>query len=309
MGAWRLRFQFLRSPHQGFRASLVFECYRVRGTTWILLLLMARKRCCYASVCHRDKWCRFFSSMVASQTGAKMRVYYLLRLILLLHNLVGAKSQVRSFYSKCLVYHQYCVKAASCLWCWIIALRFRLHQICMDCYLCLWYVLSLTCFRFISISFMNRMDTLWYQAWLHSRAQLLFTLLWCLSVGYWPSMWCSPLDELMDMASWECLWILTIFLSSLLAKLFTWLSTVMVHISDLAFLSGFDEDHFGFTHGKHLRANPFISLAGYSRKVLKGKEKGMRKYEVFETSLDLLIENRISLMDLCLLCLYHFGIP
>lgn len=94
---------------------------------------------------------------------------------------------------------------------------------------------------------MNWVVTLLYQAWLHGRALLLFTLLWCLHVGYWLYMWCSHLDGFIDMVGWECLRVLTVFLSRILAQLFTWLNTVMVHIFYLGFLSGSDENHFGST--------------------------------------------------------------
>lgn len=152
--AQRLCLQFSRSSHQGFSSSVVFECSRVRGTTRILLLLMARQRGCGALVCLRGKWCRFISSMVASQTGAKLQVYCLVLLILLLHILLRAKSQVRSFYSKYLGLSS--ILCGCCflpiIWFWIIVLKLRLHQTCMGYYLCLWYVLSLVCFRSVPLA-------------------------------------------------------------------------------------------------------------------------------------------------------------
>lgn len=72
----------------------------------------------------------------------------------------------------------------------------------------------------------------------------------------------NPLDESMDMVGRDCPWILTIFLPSQLAQIVIWLITAMVYNSDLAFLSGSDEDHFGPSHGKHMRGIPFISHAG-----------------------------------------------
>lgn len=77
----------------------------------------------------------------------------------------------------------------------------------------------------------------------------------------------------MDKASWECSWLLTLLLCSLLAHLFIWLSTLMVLYLALAFLSGSDEDHCGHSHGKHMQGILFISLAGHIWKVLKGEVK------------------------------------
>lgn len=78
----------------------------------------------------------------------------------------------------------------------------------------------------------------------------------------------------------------------------------------LAFLPGFDEDHFGPSHGKHMRGIPFTSHAGNLWKVLKGKVKRMWNYEDLEKG------NIFGLADWELyvfngfvhLASYHFGI-
>lgn len=161
-------------------------------------------------------------------------------------------------------------------------LRFSLPLICLYCHLYPWYVIFLPCFRFISISFISRVVALWYKVQLQDKTQLLFTLLWCLPVGSGSSLRFIPLDKSMDMVGRDCLWMLTIFLTSQLAQIFIWLISIMVHISDVAFLSGSDEDHFGSTSGKHLRGKPNSSLADSLQKVLNGKERGMQMIKVFD---------------------------
>lgn len=80
--------------------------------------------------------------------------------------------------------------------------------------------------------------------------------------------------------------------------------------SVLAFLFGHDEDHFATTYGKHMRGIPFISLASYNDKVLKGKMKRMRKYEVLEKGNIFGLDDRqLSVFNgLMRLASYHFGI-
>lgn len=82
-------------------------------------------------------------------------------------------------------------------------LRFRLQLLCMDCFLGVWYVLTLAYSCFIFISFKNRGVDIWHQAWLQGRARLLLNLIWYLPDGYWPSKWCSPIDQFMDKAKLE----------------------------------------------------------------------------------------------------------
>lgn len=190
------------------------------GTSWLPLLLLVRKRYNCVSDGHRGKCCRNFSFMVVSQTGLKMWVNCLLCLTLLLNNFVRTKSEVRSSHSNCLGLSLFICGGSYLLIIsyWIIVLRFILHQICMYCHLCPWYVLILSYFRFISLKFMTRVVTLWYQMRLQDRTQLLFNLLWCLLVGNWSSLWFNTLDDSMDIVGRECLWTLTVCFSSQLVR-------------------------------------------------------------------------------------------
>lgn len=84
----------------------------------------------------------------------------------------------------------------------------------------------------------------------------------------------------------------------------------MVFNSVLVLLFESDEDNFGTTYGKHMRGIPSISFAGYNRKVLKGKRKRMRKYDVLEKGKVFGLDDRQLYVfnGLVYLASYHFGI-
>lgn len=113
----------------------------------------------------------------------------------------------------------------------------------------------------------------------------------------------NPLDESMDMVGRDCPWILTIFLPSQLAQIVIWLITAMVYNSDLAFLSGSDEDWKTFVRKSH-----YFSCRLYA-KGFERQDQGMQKNEVFVKGniLGLLNESRTNLMDFYVLPLTILG--
>lgn len=113
----------------------------------------------------------------------------------------------------------------------------------------------------------------------------------------------NPLDESMDMVGRDCPWILTIFLPSQLAQIVIWLITAMVYNSDLAFLSGSDEDWKTFARKSH-----YFSCRLYA-KGFERQDQGMQKNEVFVKGniLGLLNERRMNLMDFYVLPLTILG--
>lgn len=121
---------------------------------------------------------------------------------------------------------------------------------------------------------MSREDSLWYQVWREDKAQFLITRLWCVSIGNGSSIMFNSLDESMVVFGGECIWIITFFLLTQLAQPYIWLMTVMVHFSDLAFLSGSDEeDIVGLLLKNMCKEIPLFLLQVICKRFCKAKIK------------------------------------